>query len=504
MSALKETIRKRSIMMRERPTKLKRAILRDGVNFEKIVPWAPLRQEKESTLLPKVTYIPAHSNMTNEMLTLTWIKKTWAGRFYNSVSIKNQFVRNTVSKIWRSLFILFCRTYSICLNGYEIHKWHPIVTQKIYAQREMIVIHKLLDSSTVKTPAPKVYPLQDQAYLRSPHDQYQFPEVGVSIINNAIVNGGSNLILVNGAIICHDLYDFDRDYTSEELNKRTLISSKSGLIKWLVHDATPEKIAAAGVFVDALAPNYAHWLTEVLPRIAAFCADERFKRIPIVVNADLHPNIMSSMYTVTGDEREVILLPVGRALIVKELFLTTATGYVPFGRRTNKLSDHSHGVFSSEALANLVNKLKSSIISRDSGGLPDKIYIRRNGQIRAVLNQDEIEDYLQKEGYAIVEPEKLSFNEQMILFSNARLIVSPTGAALANCIFSRPNTLVIVLMPTHHEMIYYYWNNMLSSLGVKTACVLGEMVKNCGRGIHGDYFINVSHINRVIKELTGP
>ena len=467
----------------------------DG-QFEKIWPWVPLKQEKESTLSRKVIHIPAYSDMTNEVAALTRLKKTWAGRFYNTVSIKNQFVRNAVNRIWRSLHSHFCRIYSLCLNGYEIHKWRPIVKQKIYAQREMIVIHKLLDSSTVKTPVPRVYPSHDQDYLRAPHDQYEFPEVVVSVINDAIINGGSNLILVNGAAICHDLYDFERDYTAEESHKKILISPKSGRIKWLFHDATPEKIPAAGVFVDALAPNYAHWLTEVLPRIAAFCADERFKRIPIVVNADLHPNIMSSLYAVSHHEREIISLPIGRALSVGEIYVTSTTGYVPYERRSIKLSGHSEGLFSPTAFA-LVRDIFINKAQKEND-LPTKIFVRRKSAIRNVVNSDQIEMMLVKNGYVVVEPEKLCFYQQVQLFANAKIIVGSSGAAMANLIFASPKARVVILISKNENTSYWYWQNIACASSKNVLYVLGISIKRDNRGIHDDFWISPHDVSDAI------
>ncbi len=489
--------------MRKWPTKLRSAILRDGGYSEKIVPWIPSRQqEKESTLPQKVINIPPYSDTTNDVALLNWIKRTWAGQIYKAVSEKNHFIRHAVNRIWRSLYPLFFRTYSLYLNGYESCKWRPIVRHEIYAQREMIENHKLVDSSIVKTPTPKVYPLEDQAYLNAPHDHYRFPEISVSIIDNATIYGGTNLIVVNGEVICHDLYDFERDYTSEELHGRTIVNARSRLIKWLVHDIAPAKIPAAGVFVDACAANYAHWLTEVLPRVAAFCGDERFKTIPIVINDDLHQNIMNSLLAVTDQEREIITLPIGRAINADNLYYTSPSGYVPFGRRSNKLAGNSQGVFNSHALANLSRDVETSIHDSDCINWPKKVFLRRDGKIRRLMNQSEIETLLTKMGYVIVQPEKLSFHDQVKLFVNAREIVAPSGAALANCIFCKPDAKVVVLMPKHDDMIYRYWNNMLSIKQLTVGYVLGAIVDNHLHGIHGDYKIDVGCMHSLIKDFS--
>ena len=88
----------------------------------------------------------------------------------------------------------------------------------------------------------------------------------------------------------------------------------------------PERVESAAVFVDACAPNYAHWLTEVLPRVALFCREERYAGIPLVVNDGLHRNLVESLRMITRGTRRIIMLPIGRAIVVSELFLTSVAG----------------------------------------------------------------------------------------------------------------------------------------------------------------------------------
>lgn len=389
--------------------------------------WMPSKpsQSAESRLQPKIIKIPPSKNRSSEEKILNFIKASWYGQVYRSYSRRFGLFQQINLRLWYSFIFLNRRLQSIRTYGRHSLRWRQLIKHSQYAKREMNVYYRLTDASIVKTPTPKVYPLEEQAYLTAPHDQYCFPEIGVSIIDNATIYGGTNLIFVNKEVICHDLYDFQRDYTSEELHRRTQINPESGLIKWLVHDVAPAKIPAAGVFVDACAANYAHWLTEVLPRIAIFCADDRFKSIPVIVNDYLHPNLMSSMFAVIDGERKIIVLPTGRALKVGKLYLTSPTGYVPFERRSTDLCGHSHGMFSPEAFF-LVRKLLKNQM-QEQKGWPKHIFVRRNSGIRRVVNAYQIEMLLRKIGYVVVAPEKLTFSQQVQLFANAKTIVGSSG-----------------------------------------------------------------------------
>ena len=52
---------------------------------------------------------------------------------------------------------------------------------------------------------------------------------------------------------------------------------------------------------------------------------------------------------------------------------------------------------------------------------------------------------MQEKGFELVATELLSFKEQVRLFSEADIIVGPSGAAFANIIFCQPGTKVIPL-----------------------------------------------------------
>lgn len=426
-------------------------------------------------------------------------KASRLGRFYINYFKKYPFVRELVNWLWRNAYPVYVNNIAARFGRRNILRWRRLIKLSEYIETRGTTVIQLARAALIKTPVPKVFPVCDQGYLVSPHDHYTSPHIYVATIGDGMIYGGTNLVLTKEAVICHDLYDFERDYTSEELNGRTLIDPVKGQIRWLLHDDAPEYLPAAAAFVDACAHNYAHWLTEVLPRIAVFCADEHFKKVPIVVNDGLHENIMESLLLIVGPEREVVTLPIGRALKTDALYLTSAAGYVPFGQRDKKLCNHSHGVFNPYALDLIRAQVASYVVERSQQSWPEKLCLRRNSNVRKITNWNEIEEDLIAAGYAVIEPENLSFLEQVVLFMNAKYIVSATGAALANSIFCSPGAHIGILMAKHESMIYRYWPNMLATFQLKVACVLGNINKNNHFGIHGDYFVDRDCVTRLLK-----
>lgn len=356
----------------------------------------------------------------------------------------------------------------------------------------------IVGAEPIVSHSPAVFPALDRVSLPKIAERQTFPAITAVLLRNARVTGGTNLTLLRNQIVCHDLYDFLRDFTSEELHGRTVIDPKDEHARWRGIDPRPESIPSAASFVDACSGNYAHWMTEVLPRVNLFCSDRRFSQVPIIVDDGLHQNLMESLVIVAGDARTVILLPFERTLRVANLHLLSATGYVPFSRRNPRLGGHSHGIFSPFALGTLRTKLIDSV-GAGGNAWPRQIYIRRNSSARRLVNGFEIEETLLARGFSIIEPERLSFAEQVQLFSQAETVVGATGAALANLVFCRPSARIVIMIAKHEHMPYWYWQNIARSVACEVRYVLGEMVRFSGLGIHGNFRVNPGDVLDAIE-----
>ena len=329
-----------------------------------------------------------------------------------------------------------------------------------------------------------------------PHTEYQFPAIYIADVPDALVTGGTNLVMTDAAVICHDLYDFVNDYTSEELNGKAYIWPHHQRIAWLMHTSPVMKLARAACFTDACANNYAHWMTEVLPRINLYCSAEKALGVPLIVNDGLHKNLMESLRAVAGDKREIVALPTGSCIRVEHLSLTSVAGYVPFERRSNRLKNHSHGRFSPFALLSMRQCLQDSL-DAPSGSSIRRVFIKRNSGIRNITNAREIEEILVAHGFSVVEPELLTQAQQIVLFSNAEVVVGATGAAMANLIFCKPTAKIIIMISDYKFMPYWYWQNMACAVGNKVIYVLGKCI-GLKTHLHSDFIVNTSDLIEAI------
>ena len=97
---------------------------------------------------------------------------------------------------------------------------------------------------------------------------------------------------------------------------------------------------------------------------------------------------------------------------------------------------------------------------KSNNSYPTKIYIDRKDSVsntrnlRSILNEDQIIEFLKKNKFEILTLSNYSFKEQVRVINNAKVIVGLHGAGFANFCFCEPNTKVIELKSTTAGKMY--------------------------------------------------
>lgn len=344
---------------------------------------------------------------------------------------------------------------------------------------------------------PCVYPAEYQNKLEVGVLDKHFPEILIATIPNAEIIGGSNIVFSGHAAIKHDLLETSKDYTSEELDRRYIVSPNYKLLIRNVSGIRRRTFQQAACFTDACSGNYAHWLTEVLPRIYLFTESGMSSEIRMIIDRGLHPNLMESFHAIAGEKPNVFKLGRNRLVSVEKLSLVSCAGYVPFGRRNGKTKGHSHGSFSPATFKGMVNKIRQNLGIEAKQGWR-KLYIRRNSGARVVLNADEVEKLLVDQGFEVVEPEKLTFKQQVEVFSQAAIVVGSTGAAMANLLFCPSGTRIVIMISYFAETSYGYWQNMANAVGNEVTYALGEII-GTPKSIHSNFYVKPALIRDAIS-----
>lgn len=105
------------------------------------------------------------------------------------------------------------------------------------------------------------------------------------------------------------------------------------------------------------------------------------------------------------------------------------------------------------------NKMLKGLESRNVGcDFPEKIFISRNdaGGRRAIPNEDDVFALFEPLGFRRYELTSLSMAEKILLFHNAKKIVSFIGSGSTNILFCKPGTHYIEIMQKMVEATFFY------------------------------------------------
>jgi hypothetical protein len=390
--------------------------------------------------------------------------------------------------------LMYHYNLTIRLINFDKKKCLNFLSLKKYSMTNQLLTTKIFDEVTTNIFAPKIYPKEKTSILIRPHTNI-FPKVYLTELSNVLVRSNTSLISVGNQAIFQDLYDPVKDYTGEEINGiHSLYPKKNLIIFFDYHSFANKLFNSAASFLTAFSNNYAHWLTEVLPKIAVFCSLKKFKNIPLIIDAKLHPNIIQSLELIVEEKREIFVLSKNLKVKVKKLYELSSTGYAPIGQKNQNFN--RQGVFSPDALRLVRNKIFAAIEHLPIKNSPKKIYLKRNSYNRILINEKEIIKVLINKGYEIIEPEKISFLQQVSLIKNAKYISGPVGASFGNLIFASLDSKINILAGAVENMPYWYWQNIALTLDLKVNYILGK-INNLLYGPHSNFTIDPKLILKV-------
>lgn len=143
----------------------------------------------------------------------------------------------------------------------------------------------------------------------------------------------------------------------------------------------------------------------------------------------------------------------------------------------------------------------SNKVSRSLSLSPEKIFVsRRNASLRRLDNESVLYDYLERNNYFICDPGDYSLEEQIEIFSKARIIVGSHGMGIANSAFSNNLEHLIEIMPVSWNRVSYYRTAQLKNCHYACYWVkeneIGKIVVNKNKF--------TSFLENEIEEITNP
>ena len=215
----------------------------------------------------------------------------------------------------------------------------------------------------------------------------------------------------------------------------------------------PRSTVETGFLLTGFFTGFGHWTFEVLPKLRAYEAYVRETGdTPIILVRGELASWQRDSLALLGYPPESIRqtgsepVHVQRLLVPSHRFLTWSQ--IPSYPSTRDLQ--------------WVRDRMTQSVSPGSESFGDRVFISRaDAPRRHVRNRREVIDVLEEYDFEVYEPGRLSFADQVRLFSGAAFVVGPYGAGLSNVIFGEEPTLVELVLDAPENIHHYVLANLL-------------------------------------------
>ncbi|MGU3422380.1 glycosyltransferase family 61 protein [Methylobacterium sp. D54C] len=249
--------------------------------------------------------------------------------------------------------------------------------------------------------------------------------------------------------------------------------------------------------------QYGHWLLEFVPRMLCFNDPACPSGLPLCVDEGMpetHRQIVALMDT---RDRPIVTLP-PVATRFRELGLAPVPAFFPFDTRPGlPIYD---AIWPQDILAAVRDKILERLAA-DGVDLQQSgrriILSRRGFTQRQLVNEAEIVETLRPHGFEVVQPEQLTFAEQVQMYHAADIIVGSASSALINCIFCRPGARVVAL--AHESPGFYFrgFTSFVESSGARLLFVRGTTLQAEGvHPMHANYMVPPATMRRALERVT--
>lgn len=352
--------------------------------------------------------------------------------------------------------------------------------------------------------SPSIFMIdKNKADVVCDHEKFELPDLAITIFNDISIVGGSEMLCIDNKVLLYDEIALGNPdfYGCKAFG--IIPAQRGGLflpavnsrrvIVFIDQDHGIEIPKGISLCKDH-SKNYFHWLLECLPRAIIALRSAECAGFPLLVDADLPTQCLQSLELIAGD-RKIIQISHRVKCHVKVL---AYPGVFSFMR-----DNYSYHVSPNDFLVapEAIRLVREAFLPNEPKKVFRKIYIARDGaRYRRLLNEDEIQEFLIQQGVEIVRPEKLSFLEQVSVFSEALLIIAPTGAGLSNMIFSPAECRIIVFSGDSSNANYYIFSQIASLLNQNLIYIVGK--SDSKKSLHSNYKINIEDLRSLLRQFS--
>jgi capsular polysaccharide biosynthesis protein len=134
-----------------------------------------------------------------------------------------------------------------------------------------------------------------------------------------------------------------------------------------------------------------------------------------------------------------------------------------------------------------------------------RIYVSRlkhgqvSGSTRIMLNEDKLAERLADLAFEIIEPERLTTEEQIATFASADMVVGPSGSAMFNVVFCRPGTKLVDI-ESEPNWIYAH-TGLFASCQLRYGLFVGRADPSDSRPVHRRWTVDIEPLMDCLSDF---
>lgn len=267
----------------------------------------------------------------------------------------------------------------------------------------------------------------------------------------------------------------------------------------------PDRSVDRAVHVSTRAgASWFHWMFECLPRVLLVRRFPEYAGWGLLVADGYPPQHYELLEKIVRGRCPILRLPNDGCLRVERLLVPSIRSFMPDDPRLFP----GRSVIDPAAVRELREALGPPPAVEPRG---DLLYVSRRkyaarqalSRVRDVANPERVARFLTSRGARIFYPEETTVDEQRLAFHHARTVVSLAGSALANLVFCRPGTRVLILSQESHVHPGLF-TGVAQTLGLRPALVTGLGVPDPRPRTHWDVRIDLETLERAVRWADQP
>lgn len=225
---------------------------------------------------------------------------------------------------------------------------------------------------------------------------------------------------------------------------------------------------------------YAHWIYEGLTRLEAleYYSQKNSKKPILIIDKD-PPSWKIRSLELMGYRLEDCLQWNGYRAKINQLVISSKR------REEGRTSVKACHWVRERILSNIDNYTNSNLILN-----PNIFISRKKAKARRIINEEEVINTLTRFDFSTYVLEDLDWQDQVKIFTQAKIIVAPHGAGLTNILFATNATVIEIF----GEKVSHFFYTIAQGLGFNYGCMFCEARNE-------DIIVNCKELSKIVYKL---